>query len=265
MGWSIGERWSRSLADLDLWVVLDGRGWMRVGSQRMDLHPGVAVLARPGRSYEASQDLENRMVIDALHFELLDEAGEPLGEAGLPPIRLAVPDMAVASALTRRLLDRYHARTSDADWRNDPVPAGLLRGFLLDLDQTTRAEASITSGVAWEHRLAVTQAEAQLRENLATPPSVAELAARAGYSPDHFGRIFKQITGRSPQAATIAARLDRARHLLRVTPMNVTQIADALGYADVFFFSRQFKKFTGQSPTAFRRAALEPAPRETEG
>ena len=39
--------------------------------------------------------------------------------------------------------------------------------------------------------------------------------------------------------------------------MTVSQVADALGYSDVYFFSRQFKRFVGVSPTAFRHGVAE--------
>ena len=47
-------------------------------------------------------------------------------------------------------------------------------------------------------------------------------------------------------------RLERARDLLGSTGMNLSQIADALGYADAANFTRAFKRWTGLSPSHFR-------------
>ena len=44
----------------------------------------------------------------------------------------------------------------------------------------------------------------------------------------------------------------RARMLLTESGNSIGWIADRLGYRDVYFFSRQFKRFHGKSPTAFR-------------
>ena len=51
-------------------------------------------------------------------------------------------------------------------------------------------------------------------------------------------------------------RLERARDLLASTTMNLSQIADSLGYADAANFTRAFKRWTGRSPSRYRSEAL---------
>jgi transcriptional regulator GlxA family with amidase domain len=52
----------------------------------------------------------------------------------------------------------------------------------------------------------------------------------------------------------IHTRVEHACMLLRETALSVEQIADACGYRDVFFFSRQFKKVTASPPAAYRNS-----------
>ena len=54
--------------------------------------------------------------------------------------------------------------------------------------------------------------------------------------------------GTSPAQYLIQARIDRAHQLLTETGMSVTQVASALGYTDVPYFSRQYKQRTGTTP-----------------
>ena len=54
-------------------------------------------------------------------------------------------------------------------------------------------------------------------------------------------------------------RLERAQDLLRSTGMNLSQIADSLGYADAANFTRAFKRWTGLSPSHFRNRELQTA------
>lgn len=46
-------------------------------------------------------------------------------------------------------------------------------------------------------------------------------------------------------------KITRAKELIREKNMNFTQIADALGYTSIHYFSRQFKKITGMSPSEY--------------
>lgn len=80
-----------------------------------------------------------------------------------------------------------------------------------------------------------------------------ELAAEAGMSPRTFRRRFTATTGASPRDYAIACRIGHARQMLGGTELPIKSIAEQLGYRDVFFFSRQFTRFTGISPAAYRR------------
>jgi AraC-like DNA-binding protein len=84
--------------------------------------------------------------------------------------------------------------------------------------------------------------------------SVRQLLSGIPYSPVHLCRRFKAETGHSPKQYILHNRNRKARELLLETHANISQIADACGYADVFDFCRRFKKETGQSPGEFRKA-----------
>ena len=46
-------------------------------------------------------------------------------------------------------------------------------------------------------------------------------------------------------------KIDTAKQLIRNRHLNVTQIADALGYTSIHYFTRQFKKISGMTPTEY--------------
>ncbi len=79
-----------------------------------------------------------------------------------------------------------------------------------------------------------------------------ELAEEAGYSLDHFARVFREQTGLSPQDCLLRAGLERAKQLLLDSDRSIAQVAADLGYSSPGFFSRQFRARTGQSPRQFR-------------
>lgn len=80
-----------------------------------------------------------------------------------------------------------------------------------------------------------------------------ELLAGMGLSYERNRKIFTEQVGVSPHAYRIRRRLDRACEMLREARVSISEIAEHLGYADPFTFSRQFTKERGSSPTAFRK------------
>lgn len=78
-----------------------------------------------------------------------------------------------------------------------------------------------------------------------------------GYSPSHCNQVFKDVYGTSIRQYLTSLVLDQASVLLRQLDRPITDIALALGYSDVAHFSRQFKRWTGKSPFAFRHRADE--------
>ena len=69
----------------------------------------------------------------------------------------------------------------------------------------------------------------------------------------HLAAIFRRETGKTMQQYHTALRMDEACRLLRSTLLSVGEIAAAVGYQDMLYFSRCFHAFSGASPTAYRR------------
>ncbi|MBQ6824709.1 MAG: helix-turn-helix transcriptional regulator [Clostridia bacterium] len=82
---------------------------------------------------------------------------------------------------------------------------------------------------------------------------VEKLAADAGFSPAHFRRIFKELTGKTPTLYLRTVRIEEAcKRLKNDHTANVEQIAEAVGYRDLKHFYSVFKKITGKLPKDYR-------------
>ena len=92
----------------------------------------------------------------------------------------------------------------------------------------------------------------QIESTLATQLRVSELAATANMSESHFRRSFKQCFGCSPQEFILQQRLRQAARLLVDTDSSVSEISNDCGFADQSNFSRQFGRFFGETPRAYR-------------
>jgi AraC family transcriptional regulator, arabinose operon regulatory protein len=84
------------------------------------------------------------------------------------------------------------------------------------------------------------------------PARVEQLAEMSGLSPSHFNRLFKRNFGTSPIDWLRRERISQAKRRLVESDETIKQIAEQVGYADRFFFSKDFKRYTGCTPGEFR-------------
>jgi len=83
--------------------------------------------------------------------------------------------------------------------------------------------------------------------------ALKDLAAVAGLSVYHFAKAFRHSVGLPPYRYILAARIGRAKELLRESELPITEVALAVGFSDPSQFARQFRRATGMAPTTFRR------------
>lgn len=82
--------------------------------------------------------------------------------------------------------------------------------------------------------------------------TLASLAAHFSFSREYLCRRFTAQIGVSPIRYLNDLRVERSRELLVETDMTVTEIAEALGYSGIHYFSRAFKRKMGISPQGYR-------------
>ncbi len=99
----------------------------------------------------------------------------------------------------------------------------------------------------------VTAALTIIEEEYTSDLSLNRLADRLHTNKSYLCRIFKEQVGENVMTYIENKRIERAKYLLRNSQMRLWEISDALGYASQQYFSYVFKKYTGQSPTDFRK------------
>ncbi len=96
---------------------------------------------------------------------------------------------------------------------------------------------------------------ALLTDRFKEPFLLPDLARRCGLSVSRFSHLFRQAVGQTPGQLVEQLRLSHAAHLLRLTSLNVGEIAAECGYDDPFYFTHRFRRHYGKSPRTFRTAA----------
>lgn len=81
------------------------------------------------------------------------------------------------------------------------------------------------------------------------------LAALCGISTVYFRKSFEAVYGMPPIRFLHEVRIRRAKDLLESDYASITQVAETVGYGNVFHFSKMFRLYTGQSPSEYAKAS----------
>lgn len=150
------------------------------------------------------------------------------------------------------LLSRYvHLRLSSLYGANEEANL-ILKQIMIYLLRLDLFNLESTPNLSMDMQDRLLEVANYVREHPHTWFKVIELANRAQLSPRYFAEKFKLLMGVTVNEYEIGCRLERAEFLLRYGGMTVSETADALGYKDVYYFSKQFKKYFGRNASQVR-------------
>ncbi len=233
------------------------------------------------------EELVRRGIVQAVDWQSVDcvVAGEAAdGAEGLEVIRREKPDIIVTDIkmprmdgieMLRRLRGEGNAAAvilltaySDFTYAQAAVKLGAVDYLLKpfhdgELEEAVerladrgghgpaRAAPEIPSGAKSKY---VMESLRYVSEHYAEPDmSIAQVAKSLGISEGHLSHVFKRETGRTLGSYVIDYRIQRAKELLRDCRSKVYEVAEAVGYRDITYFSAAFKKAAGMSPSEYQK------------
>jgi two-component system response regulator YesN len=98
------------------------------------------------------------------------------------------------------------------------------------------------------------RAIAYIRDRLDQHLTLQDVARFVHLTPNHFSEVFKKETGQSYIEFVTMERMRKAADVLSSTQMKIGEVAGAVGYEDIKYFSQQFKKYYGKTPSEFRQS-----------
>lgn len=107
----------------------------------------------------------------------------------------------------------------------------------------------------------IARAMALIAADPARSRSLEELAEAAAFSPFHFHRLYREITGETPAETQARERLSLAASLLIRGAQPIAAIARRCGYGGAAAFTRAFRNAYGMPPAAYRTAGGIGTPR----
>ena len=103
----------------------------------------------------------------------------------------------------------------------------------------------------YQNRIKIKDAIEFIEANLEKKITLEKAALKSGMSKSSFGRGFKAVTGKSFKKHLTRQRIKKAKFLLENQKMNVTEVGFAVGFNDLSYFDRIFRKHTGTTPSAY--------------
>lgn len=98
----------------------------------------------------------------------------------------------------------------------------------------------------------VLEAISYVNKNFQEPLTLTEIAALYNFSPNYFGQIFKNQTGKSFNDYLASVRLQYACRLLVNTSLPIKEIATSSGFSSVEYFFKTFKNQKGITPREYK-------------
>ncbi|WP_339203741.1 AraC family transcriptional regulator [Paenibacillus sp. FSL K6-3182] len=242
---------------LEINIVLTGDQIARIGNESFTQHEGDIILIPPMKLHDFIVPEQQTMHGFVLHLQNVDSkllyafraCGEylfardhPLNERLNPLLKALISCLQQNPSAHRVFM--------------------LCNEMLVHLEEFVQSEALLSINEPNEQPLAdriAREIEAlistfnELGTDSSTSNWLETIAAKTGISRRHAGRLFQQAYGMSPRQYLSIIRQQEAMHMLVMRNIPLEEIAFRIGFENVQSFIRQFAKWSGLTPGAYRR------------
>lgn len=248
-----------------LFYIVDGGGYMRFDDALYKIQAGTVVLFSAGTPYTWEVD---RITYYAVNFDYTQNFSHvkrtfhPISASAFsqtdvierptfddcpvlnkPLVLSYAPEMedAVKRIVTEHLMGDQYARV---------LNSGILKSLIVEAVRKT----TITGGATEEKSAATVKRTIEyIGKNYGREINYQTLADEFHFNPSYLNRIFKAHTGKSVYAFVLHYRLHMAMEVLRTQNLYVNQVATLCGFPNPYHFTKAFKKYTGVSPSEYRK------------
>lgn len=234
--------------------IFQGNGFLKINHKTYELAPEQAFLIPPGAEtyYYANQETPYAYAWVAFNGRL---APDYLSQTGLSA-ECPVCDLTIEASGFRHLIEQI-LETKTLDISSDFLRTGYLYHILSKLIASGQKKKSGQKPLLYPADTYAEYAKQYIDLNY-NNITVTDVVNYVGLSRSYLYKIFKQKYHLSLQGYLIKCRIDKACILLETTGQSITAISQAIGYEDSLTFSKEFKKYLGQSPKHYRMNLTNP-------
>ena len=232
-------------SDWSLFYIAEGYAHFRIQGKNVTVGAGHLVLFHPGSPQYC---LCVRKDCPNVYWICLtgNAVSKTLSELSLLQDKISFVGVSASfSALLEKIIRELHEKNFGRSVMCNGLAMELLAEF-------GRAKKNAPMTVA-DAEYAIQRTTEEIQKYYQETRSVENYAHMCNMSISWFIRQFKAYTGVSPQQYIIRVRMEKACRLLEETSFRVSEIALMVGYENPLYFSRLFKKNTGDSPSGYRQ------------
>jgi AraC-like DNA-binding protein len=232
--------------------IIGGKGWLKSQNNKCILEGGQLFLVPPNYEHEYLSDKLNPLKTIEVKFNLFDETllnnitniNQDLN-INITEIKNILED-----ALNEALLkDYYYIERIKADIYT--ILLKILRQCRYEKPHSETFSQDFTSDYDYKG-IDLRKIFQYIEDNLGSLTTLTSLSKMGGLTPSYLCRIFKEKYGITPMHYVNNLRLKKAKELLMFSELNITQIANRVGFQTIHYFSRYFKEKENLSPSEYR-------------
>lgn len=253
----------------EIMIVMEGCQSVSVGSQSYIQNKGDVLLICPGQDHRCSIHESEHMAYFCIHFDI-----------DCIPVTLTLNQarqcLFVSSSTAANAMRPYLRRMAELAKCGKPVSLhelleaqaaflnmlSCLVQFLQKRSELAASSSIASAGGGLAQRIQEKINELAYADGMDEckdgEQGIVEISKSLHISLSHCNRVFRRAYGQSPRHYLTAVKLRRAKTLLLQDGMTIEQVSYKLGYQDRSHFSRQFKRWTGTTPSEYKQLALSP-------
>lgn len=245
--------------EVEIIKIQSGIGKLCVDGNWYTAEKGDIFILRPFAMHSVNRFGNNDMIMDAVVFNLrlLETDGGDictlkyfaplLNEKNAVPV-VVKPQVTWYGEFDKAVCDLFVSEGEDGEELG--IKANLYKVFYLIY--SNRLLSSAKNVTEDRQCYTVRRALEYIRTNYKNKITVDDIAEHCGYSAFYVMKLFKRFAGVSCVEYANNYRLNVAGQLLLASSDDVAEIARSVGFANISYFNRQFKKQYGATPKAFR-------------
>lgn len=259
---SVNKEWhypAHEHSTYEMNLVIEGSQTFHIGGESYDQREGDLILSRPGELHSSKSGHGQPFTYFCFHFNIDDKLFLPY----LTDTMAYYPAESKLAISCRPYLDRLIEVAKNSKFSLQErmyvhtIMFELLGSLINALTERKDFQKLTNRNINLAYQIAEKIEGLVKRDNMTDIEhngGIDDIASELNFSPSYCNKVFKKVYNMSPRQYLSFKKLNVSKTLLTKKEHSIEQVGYLMGYHDIAHFSRQFKRWTGLTPSQYRNA-----------